>query len=174
MMKVFLGLGLFVLAFYSYANCTEVQTQVNPKTKLYRQLNEKTPYLINTRFERSGNIEKVLIIQNCTNKIVVRYQSSGKDLKTNLVAPHKFYCRAELALNTNQILKANCLAPTTSSSHSGSSYSGYEEPNTFPDGEQDDPYAGRGGSGGAGYGDEPEFPSRNNDDGPDGDGGVLF
>lgn len=171
MMKVFLGLGLFVWAFYSYANCTDVLTQVNSKTKLYRQLNEKTPYLINAQFERSGNIDKVVITQNCSNKLIVRYQSAGKNLKTNQLTPYKFYCRAEVALSTNQILKANCLAPSSSNSNSGS---GYEEPNTFPDGEIDDPYSGNGRNDGPRYGEEPDFPSRNNDDGPDSDGGELF
>ncbi len=171
MMKVFIGLAVFVWAFYSHAaDCRSVETKVSSKTKLYRDLNTKSPSIINDRFERKGSIEQVIITEQCSNKLIVRYQTDAQSLTTGKTAAKKYFCQAEVSLKNNDILKARCLAPKNENGGS----SNYEDPRAYPYGDVGDPFSNNNSNSGPRYGEEdPDYPSRNND-GPDSTDTVLF
>ena len=174
MMKVFLGLALFVWAFYSYADCQKVQTPINSKTKLYKVINKETPQLINTRMERAGNVEQVFISEKCNSTFTIRYQTAARNLKTSKISNNKYFCMAKLDNNHNDVLSAKCLVASKEPTSNSSSYDN-DEPRAYPYGDIDDPFSGNGNNSGPRYGEEdPDYPSPRNNDGPDGYGDVLF
>lgn len=174
MMKVVIGLTVFIWAFYSHATeCSRVETQISNKTKLYRELNEQTPRLINELYERKGSIDQVYITERCSNKLIIRYQTEAKSLKTGKTSSKKFFCRSEVSLKENDILKATCRAPRGQNTSDTNNNQNFQEPSAYPYGDVDDPFSNNNANSGPRYGDEPEYPSRN-DDGPDSDSGLVL
>ncbi len=173
MMKVFLGLALFVWAFYSYADCQKVQSPINSKSKLYQKINKETPQLINSRMERTGNVERVFISEKCNSNFTVRYQTAARNLRTNKISPHKYFCMAKLTNDYGEVLSAKCLVNSNEPSANNSSYN--DEPRAYPYGDIDDPFSGNSNNSGPRYGEEdPDYPTPRNNDGPDSYNDVLF